>query len=204
MRKIWRGTGAFLLAAVSAGCGGASSGDNVTCGPGTKLDGSVCYVAPLHAADATAGGVSDAQSSGQSGVVFGGVTAAAPASTTALFLAWAPAVAAGMADASSSAFTYNVYAANDGPGRPWALDVLPFIVPAAEWDSLARGLRQRGLDLNEIPMPVVCGEIAESAKGIEEQILVPGVGVVALIDRADLKSDDFELSVADFARQCPS
>jgi hypothetical protein len=124
MRKIWRGTGAFLLAAVSAGCGGASSGDNVTCGPGTKLDGSVCYVAPLHAADATAGGVSDAQSSGQSGVVFGGVTAAAPASTTALFLAWAPAVAAGMADASSSAFTYNVYAATAKGGENFGVPTI--------------------------------------------------------------------------------
>ena len=30
--------------------------------------------------------------------------------------------------------TYNVYAAADGPSRPWALDVLPFLVPAAEWE----------------------------------------------------------------------
>jgi uncharacterized circularly permuted ATP-grasp superfamily protein/uncharacterized alpha-E superfamily protein len=40
--------------------------------------------------------------------------------------------------------TYNVYAAaDDAPARPWALDVLPHLVPAAEWDRLARGLRQR-------------------------------------------------------------
>ena len=31
--------------------------------------------------------------------------------------------------------TYNVYAAADGPARPWALDVLPLLVPAAEWDG---------------------------------------------------------------------
>jgi uncharacterized circularly permuted ATP-grasp superfamily protein/uncharacterized alpha-E superfamily protein len=40
--------------------------------------------------------------------------------------------------------TYNVYAsADDAPARPWALDVLPHLVPAAEWDRLTRGLRQR-------------------------------------------------------------
>ncbi len=39
--------------------------------------------------------------------------------------------------------TYNVYAAADGPTRPWALDPLPLIIPAAEWAALARGLRQR-------------------------------------------------------------
>src|ERR671925_429404 len=33
--------------------------------------------------------------------------------------------------------TYNTYATEDGPARPWALDVLPYLVPAAEWDRLA-------------------------------------------------------------------
>jgi uncharacterized circularly permuted ATP-grasp superfamily protein len=39
--------------------------------------------------------------------------------------------------------TYNVYAAEDGPNRPWTLDVLPFIVSSDEWEPLASGLRQR-------------------------------------------------------------
>ncbi len=39
--------------------------------------------------------------------------------------------------------TYNVYAAGDGPTRPWVLDPLPMIIPAAEWGALAQGLRQR-------------------------------------------------------------
>ena len=30
--------------------------------------------------------------------------------------------------------TYNVYAAADGPSRPWTLDVLPLIVPGGEWE----------------------------------------------------------------------
>jgi uncharacterized circularly permuted ATP-grasp superfamily protein/uncharacterized alpha-E superfamily protein len=39
--------------------------------------------------------------------------------------------------------TYNVYAGANGSARPWSLDVLPHIVPAAEWERLAQGLRQR-------------------------------------------------------------
>jgi uncharacterized circularly permuted ATP-grasp superfamily protein/uncharacterized alpha-E superfamily protein len=46
--------------------------------------------------------------------------------------------------------TYHVYEATGGPSRPWALDVLPVIVPPAEWDDLARGLRQRARLLNAI------------------------------------------------------
>src|ERR1700741_5610669 len=37
--------------------------------------------------------------------------------------------------------TYNVHAAERA--RAWTLDVLPHIVPAADWDLLSRGLRQR-------------------------------------------------------------
>ncbi len=39
--------------------------------------------------------------------------------------------------------TYNVYADAGSPARPWALDVLPHLVSAAEWERLTRGLRQR-------------------------------------------------------------
>ncbi len=46
--------------------------------------------------------------------------------------------------------TYNVYAATEGPTRPWGLDVLPFIVPADDWEPLTRGLRQRARLLNAI------------------------------------------------------
>jgi uncharacterized circularly permuted ATP-grasp superfamily protein/uncharacterized alpha-E superfamily protein len=46
--------------------------------------------------------------------------------------------------------TYNVYAAADGPTRPWTLDVLPLIIPAREWDPLALGLRQRARLLNAL------------------------------------------------------
>ena len=43
---------------------------------------------------------------------------------------------------------YNVYAAAAGPARPWGLDVLPLVLPAGEWETLTRGLRQRARLLN--------------------------------------------------------
>jgi uncharacterized circularly permuted ATP-grasp superfamily protein/uncharacterized alpha-E superfamily protein len=46
--------------------------------------------------------------------------------------------------------TYNVYVAEDGPNRPWTLDVLPFVVQASEWTSLSNGLRQRARLLNTL------------------------------------------------------
>ena len=46
--------------------------------------------------------------------------------------------------------TYNVYADPGGASRPWGLDVLPLLVPAAEWETLADGLRQRARLLNAV------------------------------------------------------
>ncbi len=39
--------------------------------------------------------------------------------------------------------TYNILGAPDGSHRPWQLDVLPWVIDAAEFDHLARGLAQR-------------------------------------------------------------
>src|ERR1700678_1584176 len=117
MRRSRKNVSALVLAIAGLGCSSSgSSGDNVTCGPGTKLDGSVCYVAPVHVADAAAvpadattsagDAASDAPLGAASGD-FAGVTAVAPASPTSVFFAWEPATEVGMADASA-AFTYNV------------------------------------------------------------------------------------------------
>jgi len=46
--------------------------------------------------------------------------------------------------------TYNVYAAADGQGRPWGLDVLPMIIPERQWNALAVGMRQRARLLNAL------------------------------------------------------
>ncbi len=46
--------------------------------------------------------------------------------------------------------TFNVYAAADGLARPWTLDVLPFIAPAVEWETIDRDMRQRARLLNAL------------------------------------------------------
>jgi uncharacterized circularly permuted ATP-grasp superfamily protein/uncharacterized alpha-E superfamily protein len=46
--------------------------------------------------------------------------------------------------------TYNVYGDPRGLDRPWALDVLPLVVDAVEWQGLAGALAQRARLLNRI------------------------------------------------------
>ena len=55
--------------------------------------------------------------------------------------------------------TYNVHAPAPGsPARAWALDVLPHIVPADEWERLATGLRQRARLLDAIAADLYGGQ----------------------------------------------
>lgn len=44
--------------------------------------------------------------------------------------------------------TYNVYADGPDSARAWPLELLPFIVPAAEWAGIERGVQQRARLLN--------------------------------------------------------
>ena len=46
--------------------------------------------------------------------------------------------------------TYNVYADPQGADRPWALDPLPFVLPAAEWRQIEQGVSQRARLLNVV------------------------------------------------------
>ena len=46
--------------------------------------------------------------------------------------------------------TYNVHGDEQGHDRPWELDALPLLIPAAEWSALAAGLTQRARLLNMI------------------------------------------------------
>lgn len=46
--------------------------------------------------------------------------------------------------------TYNVYADPQGTDRPWALDPLPFVLPAAEWQTIEAGVAQRARLLNAL------------------------------------------------------
>src|SRR5439155_1303171 len=46
--------------------------------------------------------------------------------------------------------TYNVHGAAEGRHRPWELDSLPLLFPAAEWETLAAGIVQRAQLLDTI------------------------------------------------------
>jgi uncharacterized circularly permuted ATP-grasp superfamily protein/uncharacterized alpha-E superfamily protein len=46
--------------------------------------------------------------------------------------------------------TYNVYADPDGADRPWELDLLPNVIPAEEWQTIAAGVAQRATLLNAV------------------------------------------------------
>ncbi|NQC83206.1 circularly permuted type 2 ATP-grasp protein, partial [Pseudomonas aeruginosa] len=46
--------------------------------------------------------------------------------------------------------TYNVYADPKGTDRPWALDLLPNLLSAAEWQPIAAGVAQRARLLNAL------------------------------------------------------
>ncbi|MDQ8021785.1 MAG: circularly permuted type 2 ATP-grasp protein [Moraxellaceae bacterium] len=46
--------------------------------------------------------------------------------------------------------TYNVYGDAQGADRPWNLDPLPLIIPAAEWREIERGVTQRATLFNRV------------------------------------------------------
>ncbi|WP_213875509.1 circularly permuted type 2 ATP-grasp protein [Pseudomonas sp. dw_358] len=46
--------------------------------------------------------------------------------------------------------TYNVYADPKGADRPWELDLLPNLIPAAEWQQVSAGIAQRARLLNAV------------------------------------------------------
>jgi hypothetical protein len=106
-----RGVVVFSVAlmGVSVACSG-KAGNDVACGPGTTLDGGVCY--------ATTGGSSslvdasptpDADMEAEAGTPpFGGVTSVAPASLTALQVTW---TAWGDASTPAALMKYRVYVA---------------------------------------------------------------------------------------------
>ncbi len=46
--------------------------------------------------------------------------------------------------------TYNMYASTQGAARPWDLDPLPLLLPALEWDGLAKAVAQRARLLDAV------------------------------------------------------
>ena len=68
--------------------------------------------------------------------------------------------------------TYTVYA-DEGPARPWALDLLPFVVDDAEWQAIEAGVAQRAA-LFEAILDDVYGAQHLVAEGLLPAALVHG------------------------------
>ncbi|MEZ4306911.1 MAG: transglutaminase family protein [Polyangiaceae bacterium] len=69
--------------------------------------------------------------------------------------------------------TYNIYADAQGERRPWDLDVLPLILPAAEWSEIAAGVAQRARLLDAV-LADLLGPQALLAEGLVPPALVFG------------------------------
>ena len=69
--------------------------------------------------------------------------------------------------------TYNVYADENGPQRPWALDLFPLIVDASQWQQIETGITQR-MRLLEQVMADVYGPQELLARGLLPPALVQG------------------------------
>lgn len=69
--------------------------------------------------------------------------------------------------------TYNVYADEKGPQRPWSLDLFPLLIDAANWEHIEAGVQQR-MRLLEAVMSDVYGPQTFLAEGLLPPALVHG------------------------------
>ena len=67
--------------------------------------------------------------------------------------------------------TYNVYADTNGPQRPWALDLFPMMVSAADWTEIEAGIQQRARLLDRV-MADIYGPQELLSKGLLPSALV--------------------------------
>lgn len=97
--------------------------------------------------------------------------------------------------------TYNVYADPQGTDRPWELDPLPLILPAAEWQGVADAVAQRASVLNAV-LGDLYGEQRLLAEGLLPPALVYGHGGYQWPARGVRQPDDVFLHfyAADLAR----
>ncbi len=118
------------LAGVAVACGSDTpTGNNVTCGSGTTLQGTVCVPTPGGQVD---GGVIV---TGPTAPTFGGATSAAPASATSLQVTWVPATDATTATAR---LKYNVYVATTKGGQNFGVPTS--VSPPGATSQLITGL----------------------------------------------------------------
>lgn len=69
--------------------------------------------------------------------------------------------------------TYNVYADQEGPLRPWSLDLFPLLIDPADWQRIESGVQQR-MQLNEWVMRDVYGKQDFVHRGLLPAALVQG------------------------------
>ncbi len=69
--------------------------------------------------------------------------------------------------------TYNVYAEQSGPQRPWSVDLLPFLITPADWKQIEAGVLQRAR-LCEAIMADIYGEQTLLSKALIPAALVHG------------------------------
>jgi uncharacterized circularly permuted ATP-grasp superfamily protein/uncharacterized alpha-E superfamily protein len=69
--------------------------------------------------------------------------------------------------------TYNVYADEDGPQRPWSLGLFPLIIPPTTWQQIEAGISQRVRLLDRL-MADVYGDQTLVAQGLLPPALVQG------------------------------
>jgi uncharacterized circularly permuted ATP-grasp superfamily protein/uncharacterized alpha-E superfamily protein len=69
--------------------------------------------------------------------------------------------------------TYNVYADEEGPQRPWSLDLFPMIIDAKSWQQIEAGIQQR-MQLLEAVMADVYGPQTFLTQGLLPPALVHG------------------------------
>lgn len=69
--------------------------------------------------------------------------------------------------------TYNVYADENGPQRPWSLDLFPLIIEANSWQSIEAGIIQR-MKLLELVLADVYGPQELLNRGLLPPALVQG------------------------------
>ncbi|MCC7330009.1 MAG: circularly permuted type 2 ATP-grasp protein [Gammaproteobacteria bacterium] len=114
--------------------------------------------------------------------------------------------------------TFNVYGEGAGTEKIWPFDLIPRVVPAAEWDRIERGLRQRVHALNLfiddiyheqriLKDKVVPEELVLSARSFRPQCvgLNPPRGVWCHITGTDLvRNSDGQLHVLEDNLRCPS
>ncbi len=69
--------------------------------------------------------------------------------------------------------TYNVYAEQSGPQRPWSVDLLPFLLPPSDWAQIEEGVLQRAR-LCEAIMADIYGEQKLLSQALIPAALVHG------------------------------